>query len=130
LLTGALKQLVLTVPVESLKSKEAALDKNMYKAMKTQTFPEIVFQLVKYDVVPSTTSAGVSRITASGTLRITGVAQPVVLNMDAEPVNGVLRVRGQYTLLMTDYGIKPPTMMLGTIKVRNPVVIHFDLGLR
>jgi hypothetical protein len=31
--------------------------------------------------------------------------------------------------LMTDYGIKPPTLMMGTIKVRNPVSVHFDLQL-
>jgi hypothetical protein len=31
---------------------------------------------------------------------------------------------------MSDYGIAPPTMMMGTIKTRDPVTIRFDLFLK
>ena len=32
-------------------------------------------------------------------------------------------------LLMSDYGIKPPTMMLGTMRTKNEVLVKFDLAL-
>jgi hypothetical protein len=31
---------------------------------------------------------------------------------------------------MTDFGLKPPSLMLGAFKVHDPVVVHFDLLLK
>jgi hypothetical protein len=30
---------------------------------------------------------------------------------------------------MTEYGVKPPSLMLGTMKVGDPVTVSFDLVL-
>lgn len=127
---GALSRLQLVIPVNSIKSKESALDKNMYKTLNAESYPDILFQLSHYEVSAGTVSARASRIKAEGTLTIAGQKQPITLWMDASPEETGLRIRGHYTLLMTDYGIKPPTMLMGTIKVRNPIEVHFDLQLR
>ncbi len=127
---GALRLMQLAIPVQHLHSKEAALDKNMLKALKAEEYPEIVFQLSKYEVSPSTKGAGASQIRAEGVLTISGKTQPIVLVIEASPKDDSLRLHGEYSLLMTDYGIKPPKMMMGTIKVKNEIVIHFDLRLR
>jgi polyisoprenoid-binding protein YceI len=126
---GALKTFDVVIPVTSLKSKDAALDKNMYKALKAESCPNVSFHLISYEVVPSTGSPSGQYATASGTLSIACQEQPVTLEMKLAADPQTLHVQGDYTLLMTDYGVKPPTMMLGTIKVKNPVVIHFDLQL-
>jgi hypothetical protein len=42
------------------------------------------------------------------------------------PENGV-GVSGSIEILMTDYGIKPPTALFGLVKVNNNVSVHFDL---
>jgi polyisoprenoid-binding protein YceI len=126
---GALQKFDLSVPVKSLKSKESGLDKNMYKALKADENPDIVFHLSGYEVTPSTVSHEAGHIKADGTLTIAGQTKPVVLEAEGIPDQDVLQVKGRYTLLMSDYGIKPPTMMMGTIKVRNPVVIEYDLRL-
>ncbi len=31
---------------------------------------------------------------------------------------------------MKDYGVKPPSLMLGTMKVAEKVTVHFDLLLK
>lgn len=34
---------------------------------------------------------------------------------------------GEYSLLISDFSIKPPTALFGMIKVRNDVEVKFDL---
>jgi hypothetical protein len=31
---------------------------------------------------------------------------------------------------MTDFGVRPPTLMMGTMKVHDPVTVHFDVLLK
>jgi polyisoprenoid-binding protein YceI len=118
--SAALKQFELTIPVESLKSKETKLDKNMYKALNAAECPDIRFKMSGYEVQGTT-------VHAKGTLQIACKEQPVVLEGVAETTNNVLMVHGKYPLKMTGYGVKPPTMMMGAIKVKDDVVVRYDL---
>jgi polyisoprenoid-binding protein YceI len=127
--SGALKSFDVVIPVQSLKSKESALDKNMYKALKADTCPTISFHLSDYAVSKDSVSAEEVHAQANGTLTIACQERPVTLETTLTPGADSLHVQGNYPLLMTDYGVKPPTMMMGTIKVKNPVLIHFDLQL-
>jgi hypothetical protein len=122
---SAVKALTVTIPVRELKSKESGLDKNMYKALKVDACPAIEFRLDKYRV-------GVSSppLQATGTLRIACQEKPVTLDANLAPEPGGLRLQGEYALLMSEFGVKPPTLMLGAIKVRDRVVIHYDLHLK
>jgi hypothetical protein len=42
----------------------------------------------------------------------------------------MLHVSGVYELRMTDYGLKPPSLMFGRIKVGETVKVGFDLLLK
>ena len=42
--------------------------------------------------------------------------------------NGVW-LEGTHALLMTEYGIKPRRMMLGTLRVKDRIAVHFRLLL-
>jgi polyisoprenoid-binding protein YceI len=114
------------IPVKGLKSGESGLDKNMYKALKAEKAPDIHFTLGHYEVIPSTVASGFP-FKASGQLSIAGVQKDVTLTGMAQPDSDALRVDGQYDLLMTDYGIKPPKLLMGAIKVANPVIVHYHL---
>jgi polyisoprenoid-binding protein YceI len=127
---GALQQFDLSISVQSLKSKESGLDKNMYKTLDADHYPTIDFQMARYDVTRSTSNTTAWSVRANGRLRISGKEQPVTIEGTLSRDSDILRLEGLYSLLMTDYGIKPPTMMMGTIKVKNPVVIHFDLRMK
>ena len=43
---------------------------------------------------------------------------------------GVLQVSGVYELRMSDYGLKPPKLMMGAFKVDDPIKVNFDLLLQ
>jgi len=116
----------LMVPVKGLKSGESGLDKNMYKALKATDAPEIRFVLNHYDATASGAEGPLS-FKAAGQLSIAGVQKDVVLTGSAQAKAEGLTMEGQYELRMSDYGIKPPTLLLGAINVADPVVIHFRL---
>ena len=66
-------------------------------------------------------------VQAEGTLTIAGQSQPAILPGKLYPGGGGLWLDGQYTLKMSTFGIKPPTMMMGTIKVGDAVTIRYHL---
>jgi hypothetical protein len=41
-----------------------------------------------------------------------------------------MRVTGKVPVKMTDWEVKPPTLMMGTIKVGPVVTVNFDLQLQ
>jgi polyisoprenoid-binding protein YceI len=123
------KGLEVRIPVVSLKSGESGLDKNMRAAMTADKFPEVAFKLGTYELgKPGDGGTIVAKTT--GDLTIAGQTKTVTMDVEFTLGAGTAEAKGSYTLNMSDYGIKPPTLMLGTIKVRDPVTIRFDLLLK
>lgn len=111
-----------TVPVATLKSGKDGLDKNMYKAMKSDKFAEITFKAKSV----AKTATGVR---AAGALTIAGVTKDVTFDLTAQRAGSNLSVAGEMPLLMTDYGITPPKAMMGMMKTDPKVVIRIELVL-
>jgi hypothetical protein len=63
-------------------------------------------------------------------LTVGGRATPIEIDATYNPADGALRVQGQKVLRMTALGVEPPTLMMGTLKVHDPVTIVFDLVIR
>lgn len=112
------------IPVASLKSEHSGLDKNLLAALKADKFPEIVYTLERYDSSP--VEAGLF-LEVPGTLSVAGKTQPAVLRATATVEGSRFVVVGEQTLLMTDFGVKPPTMMLGAVKTANKIVVKYRL---
>ena len=117
------------IPVAGLKSGESGLDKNMRSAMNADKFPDVVYRLEHY-VTMKGAADGVLTAKTEGKLTIAGRTKPVTIDVEFRLGSDAAAVKGSYTLEMSDYGIKPPTLMLGAIKVRDPVTIRFDLVLK
>jgi polyisoprenoid-binding protein YceI len=106
----------------------SGMDKNMRAALKADKFPDIVYELDHYELVKG--ADGATRTAkAAGRLTIAGQTKDITMEVELRPGAGTVALRGSYTLDMSDFGIKPPTLMLGAIKVRDPVTIRFDLLL-
>lgn len=121
------KGMELKIAVAGLKSGESGLDKNMRKSMDAEKFPEVLYKLGKYEL--SKPVNGVVTAKTTGELTIAGKAQTISMDVDFNLGSDKAEAKGSYTLNMSDYGIKPPSLMLGAIKVRDPVTIRFDLVL-
>lgn len=116
-----------TVPVATLHSEKAGLDKNMLKAMNASQHPDVTVHLDKF--TPAAGAADTLKLQAEGTLTIAGTTKPVVLAGHLVAGDGGVWLMGEYDLKMSQYGIKPPTMMMGTIRVGDPVTIKYQLLL-
>lgn len=123
---GKATGLVVTVPVAKLSSGEDKLDENMQKTLKGAEHPTISFRMRSYRAVPAANGFDVE---AQGDLTVAGVQRQVTVKARAHPISGGVKLTGAVPLLMTDYGIKPPVMMLGTIKTKNEVSVKFELLL-
>ena len=117
------------VPVRSLHSPRSGIDKNLWKALKSEQFKNITFHLDRY-TFPAHGSAGDTlAIQAEGSLSIAGQERSTKLDARMYPGKGGMWLEGSHTLKMTEFGIKPPTMMLGTLRVGNQITIRYRLLL-
>ncbi len=124
----AVRSVALTIPVASLDCKNGTMNGHMWKALGKDQHQTIEFSLSGYELAGA---AEARTGTLTGTLRIKGAAQPVSLPVKfADAGGGALRVQGSHVLTMTDYGVAPPTLMLGTMKVGPAVTVSFDLVLK
>ena len=119
---GGIKAFDLTIGAAGLKSPRDGIDKNMHKALKVQDHPQIRFRLRSLD------AAG-AEYRATGLLAVAGVEKEVVLALQVERKDATLVVTGGTNLMMTDYGIKAPSAMLGMVKASPKVTIRLELTL-
>ncbi len=119
-----LNSLNIKMEVHSIKSTEGSMmDKNTYKALKADDHPEITFVLttpVKAILVGSHT------IAAKINLSIAGVTKAIDMSVTAiATAHGNIEFEGTKTIKMTDYGVKPPVALLGTMRTGDDITIHF-----
>jgi polyisoprenoid-binding protein YceI len=124
----AVRTVSLSIPVAALDCTNGTMNGHMWKALEKEAHPTIEFTLSGYALAGA---PGARTGELSGTLRIKGTSQPVTLPVRfSDAGGGMLRVQGSHVLRMTDYGVKPPTLMLGTMKVGPSVTVSFDLVLK
>ncbi|HEY2583884.1 MAG TPA: YceI family protein [Mucilaginibacter sp.] len=121
----SLQGLSIIVNVNSIKSDESGMNSRTYKALKADKFPEITFALIE-PLANIPAGAKAHSASAIGHLTIAGVTRsiiiPVKITLDEDKkitVDGVQQVK------MTDYGIDPPTALLGMLKTGDVVIIDF-----
>lgn len=119
---GMLEQFEVQIPVAAFNSDKDGLKKKMLDTMKADKHPTIAFKLNGY------TSEG-DLVRARGTLTVAGVAREVDLDLTVKETAAGFHITGTRPLLMTEFGIKPPTMFMGMLKTHDQITIALDLQL-
>lgn len=118
----------LTIDVAQLECGNGTMNGHLRKALKVEANPAIAFKLASYEL---TKSADTLRIEMTGDLTIADAQKTITLQALAKDGgNGTLLIEGIHELNMTDYGIKPPKLMLGALKVHDKVKVGFSLLLK
>jgi len=119
--------LVVTVPVEKLDSGKGGMDKRMYKALKDDDHPRIIFEYSNVELEESD-KLDAKNLVINGELTIAGVSKPVSLEVTGEILeSNALKFSGSYTMNMTEFDVEPPSAMLGTIKSGEEITIRYDI---
>lgn len=126
---GRVDGLVLEVPVRALHSKKSGIDKNLWNDLKAEQHPTITFRLQRYSLASRAAKSDTTELRAEGTLQVAGQERPVSLTGRVHLTDAGLRLDGSHAMRMTEFGIKPRTMMLGTLRVRDEITVHYQLLL-
>lgn len=112
----------LVVAVGSLDCGNGTMNEHMRKALKADKNPQITWKLASYRVEGTA-------VVMNGTLNIAGKENPIELRGTGSADNGVIRIKGSRQIKMTEFDVKPPSLMLGTMKVGPLVTVSFDFVL-
>jgi len=123
----AVRAAELKIPAKALDCRNGTMNEHMLKALKADAHPTIGFTISSYEVAKADTSL---RGTATGELTLGGVTRTITVAARlTEDPDGTLRIAGTHELNMKEYGLKPPTLMMGTMRVNEKVTVGFDLRL-
>ncbi len=123
---ASVQSLSMSLEVLTLKSSNKALDKNAYKALKTDQFRNITYALTAATVSQEKNNR--YKLATTGNLKIAGVTNEVnmdvfcTVNQDAS-----ITCSGKEALKMTDYNVKPPSFMMGAMKTGDELVLDFTV---
>jgi polyisoprenoid-binding protein YceI len=121
-----LESINIKMEVHSIKSDMGGImNSNTYKALKADANPQIIFTLTT-PIKSIQTKSAEKTISAKGSLTIAGVTKAVDMQVKISmPEHGKLIFEGSQTIQMTDYGIKPPVALFGTLKTGDTITINF-----
>lgn len=118
-------QLEFVARAEGLKSGKGGMDKNTYKALKTDKHKNVTYKMNKVNNIDCT-SATNCKVTTSGILTIAGISKPIDMTFDARVTGDRIVLDGSKSLKMTDFKVDPPTAMFGTITTGDQVNVKFQ----
>ena len=108
--------------VKSIKSGKSGMDKNTYTALDADHYPKISFSATSLKIDGD-------KLTGSGSLTIKGKTNQIPVNLMIQE-KGAYIISGEINLKMTDYGVEPPTALLGTIKTGDAIKLEITLSLK
>jgi polyisoprenoid-binding protein YceI len=119
------------VKTNSLKSTKDSdlMDGRTHSTLKADKYPEITYVFTKVLSVQQSGSETIMNIT--GNLTLGGVTKPTDLTLRIKTLpGGDVEVKGTRKILMSNHGIKPPSFMLGAMKVGDEVTLTYDVILK
>jgi polyisoprenoid-binding protein YceI len=126
----SLSKLDFSLPVKSLKSGKSGMDKNTYKALNSDVNPNISFVLTSGTVV--STGGNNYKLNCQGKMSIAGKTNQTELVASGiyNPADKSFTVTGIKKMKMTDYNVKPPTALFGTITTGDAISISYNLKFK
>jgi polyisoprenoid-binding protein YceI len=117
-----IKDVSVGIVVRSIKSEKGnTMDNKTYDAFDADKNPNITFKSTSVTVTND-------QFKSSGTLTMAGNSKTVELSGTTKVLpNGDVQITGSHKINMTEYKMKPPKAVMGTIKVGPEVTVNFDL---
>ncbi len=119
----------IAIKVEDIDADSRRMNNNMHGYLKKDQYPEITYRLVEAKELALLDNPGV-KLTVRGVISAAGAEKEIVHDVEVRKNDsGGLVVSGSQDLKMTDFGIDPPTAVLGSIRSRDEMNITFEIHL-
>jgi len=116
-----------TLAVRALQSEHDKMNTLMWEALQAAKHPELTFALESARLQGA--GGPTTKVEVKGALMVAGVARPVTLVLDVRRDGNRLLASGELPLKMSDFGIKPPTAMMGTMRTGDAVRVKIETTL-
>ncbi len=110
----------MNIPVKSIKSGKGGMDDNTYKALKEKEHPIITYKIKSFGVTEG-------KVHLTGTVTVAGVTKEIKFPAAYTVSGDQISFKGTANLKMTDFGVDPPTAVMGTIKCGDDLKFEFDI---
>jgi hypothetical protein len=125
-LGSALRTIRVSVAVRDLKCGNRKMEHDLYAALRATDPAKPSYILGRFEVITDSTRG--ADLATRGPLVVAGVERTVDVPVTTvRETDGAIRARGAVSMLMTDFGIKPPVGLFGLIRSRNEITVKFDL---
>lgn len=111
---------------KSITSDNSLMDKKTHEALKADAHPELTF--IPKSVVNIVMDDTNYSCIVTGDLNIAGVTKNVSIPISGTLKNNHLTIKGSTVVNMPDYGVKPPTALMGSVKTGPKVTISVSLA--
>ncbi len=119
------KNVSISMKVEDIESGKSLMDSKTYDAFKADSYPMIKGSFLN---VSSVTKSGTGYILkGKAYLEMAGKKKMVDFNTTCTVGTTTITCKGSQKIDMTEYDMKPPTAMMGTIKVGKEVEVEIEL---
>lgn len=101
------------------------------KTIKSDVYPAIVIDFISFERTPSYKKEGIDKFKGILKISLAGATRlfEVDCSIDTQP-SGLIHLKGERNFTFADFGLKPPTRMMGTIKVQEELNVKFHLVLK
>jgi polyisoprenoid-binding protein YceI len=118
------------IVVRTLTCGNSQMDKNMYSTLDADKNPIIRYTMSGYDILDGSAKPAAFVAKTTGTLTISGQEKVINMKINAERLSdGKATAQAEQAILMTDFGITPPSFMFGTMKVGDEIKVKFNLNV-
>jgi len=116
------------IDVAALDCSNDTMNEHLRNALQAKAHPQIGFELRSYQLAAA--QGGKATLAIDGALTMGGTTKPIHVAATAtQLLGGKIGVTGECALNMKDYGLKPPELFFGAMKVDPKVVVGFELKL-
>lgn len=114
--------------VESFDCGRSRMNRDLREALKADRHRAIQFRYLTTQDMRYNEESDTYSLLVEGLLTVAGTEKNIVFEMTGELINeNKIKAYGQTKIDMSDFNIEPPVAMLGLIKVRDRLTVHFNL---
>jgi len=119
----------LSLEVKKFKSSNPIAQSGFYKLMKADEFPQMSIEPVSIELYPgynSTSAKGIAKVK----IMITGNTREYSIPFAYSSENGIQTATGKLRMTIRDFGLVPPTEMMGMVKTSEWIEIYLKLDFK
>jgi polyisoprenoid-binding protein YceI len=119
---NVIRRVTVRLNARDLKCGNRKMEHDLYATLRANDPAKPSYIVADFQPVPGSSN------TTQGNVAVVGVERSVTIQIVTERLpEGGMKASGAIPLLMTDFGITPPTGLFGLIRSRNEITVRFEL---